>query len=240
MTPRGGAIFDPRGMIGRIYVELHMTLLQIKYTSLVSCGFREEVFSIYFHYKFLVDNDIPGTWPVWTPGAVGRIYEEEYYTLLHIKYRSSGPCGFGQDFFFPIVSRWEPMTPGLGPFLTPGSWLAVFIKKTTTHCYIQNMKALGLVVLEKKIFYVFYCFPMTPPGWGLYGPQGHGWQGCAPLPEWTGMDIIARTDYRNGHYTVALGALNVFYLHKMYFWSHKNILLKNSKTHYIIFHISQC
>ena len=23
MTPRGGAIFDPRGMIGRIYIEDH-------------------------------------------------------------------------------------------------------------------------------------------------------------------------------------------------------------------------
>ena len=22
----------------------------------------------------------------------------------------------------------------------------------------------------------FYVFPMTPPGWGLHGPQGHGWQ----------------------------------------------------------------
>ena len=22
----------------------------------------------------------------------------------------------------------------------------------------------------------FYIFPMTPPGRGLYGPQGHGWQ----------------------------------------------------------------
>ena len=31
--PRGGAIFDPRGKIGRIYVELHMTMLYIKYTS---------------------------------------------------------------------------------------------------------------------------------------------------------------------------------------------------------------
>ena len=29
------------------------------------------------------------------------------------------------------------------------------------------MKALGLVVSEKKIFYVF---PMTPPGQGPYGP----------------------------------------------------------------------
>ena len=24
--------------------------------------------------------------------------------------------------------------------------------------------------------YFFYIFPMTPPGRGLYGPQGHGWQ----------------------------------------------------------------
>ena len=33
------------------------------------------------------------------------------------------------------------------------------------------------------------------------------------------MDIITGMDYRNGHYAVALSALNVFYLHKMYFWS---------------------
>ena len=40
------------------------------------------------------------------------------------------------------------------------------------------------------------------------------------------MDIITGMDYRNGHYTVALGALNVFYLYKMSFWSHKNSLYK--------------
>ena len=56
---------------------------------------------------------------------------------------------------------------------TPRASMAGFIKRTTILCYIQNMKALGLVVLEKKIFYVF---SMTPPGWGLYGLQGHGWQ----------------------------------------------------------------
>ena len=66
------------------------------------------------------------------------------------------------------------MTPRAGPFLTPGAWLAGFIKKTTTHCYIQNMKALGLVVSEKKIF--FHVFPMMHPGRGPYEPQGHGWK----------------------------------------------------------------
>ena len=56
-------------------------------------------------------------------GTVGRIYKEDHYTLLHTKYESSGPCGFGEDFlcFFPIVSLWELMTPGAGPFLTPGT-----------------------------------------------------------------------------------------------------------------------
>ena len=36
--------------------------------------------------------------------------------------------------------------------------------------YKQNMKALGLVVLEKKIF--FYVFPMTPPGRARMDPKG--------------------------------------------------------------------
>ena len=42
-------------------------------------------------------------------GMVGRIYEEDHYTLVHTKYESSGPCGFGEDFFYviPIVSLWE-------------------------------------------------------------------------------------------------------------------------------------
>ena len=58
-------------------------------------------------------------------GMVGRIYKEDHYTLLHTKYESFGSCcGFGEeDFFyvFPIVSLWELMTPGAGPFLTPGA-----------------------------------------------------------------------------------------------------------------------
>ena len=90
---------------------------------------------------------------------VGRIYKEDHYTSIHTKYESSGPCGFGvEDFFyvFPIVCLWELMTSGAGPFLTPGSWLAGFIKRTTIHCYTQNMKALGHVVLEKKILFMFF------------------------------------------------------------------------------------
>ena len=53
--------------------------------------------------------------------TIGRIYKEEYYTLLHTKYESFGSCGFREEDFFKV-------------------------------------------------------FPMTAPGWGPYGPQGHGWQ----------------------------------------------------------------
>ena len=45
-----------------------MTMLYIKYKSFVSCCCREDFF-IYFHYKSMVDNDMTGAWPVWTPGA---------------------------------------------------------------------------------------------------------------------------------------------------------------------------
>ena len=41
--------------------------------------------------------------------------------------------------------------------------MAGFIKRTTIHRYIQNMKALGLVVLEKKNF---LCFSHDTPGAG--------------------------------------------------------------------------
>ena len=45
-------------------------------------------------------------------GTVGRIYKEEHYTLLQTKYESSGPYGFGEDFFYVF-----PMTPpGRGPY----------------------------------------------------------------------------------------------------------------------------
>ena len=51
--------------------------------------------------------------------TAGRIYKEDHYTLLHTKYESSGPCGFGEEDFlysFPIVCQWELMTPGQGHF----------------------------------------------------------------------------------------------------------------------------
>ena len=41
--------------------------------------------------------------------------------------------------------------------LDPRAMIGTIIMGTTTHCYIQNIAALGLVVSEKKIFLVFWA-----------------------------------------------------------------------------------
>ena len=43
--PRGGAIFCPRDMIGRIYKEDHHTFLYRKHERSGPCGFGEDFFS---------------------------------------------------------------------------------------------------------------------------------------------------------------------------------------------------
>ena len=45
--PRSGAIFDPRGMIGKIYKKDHYTLQHTKYEGSGPCGFREEDFFLF-------------------------------------------------------------------------------------------------------------------------------------------------------------------------------------------------
>ena len=48
IDPRVVAKFDPRGMIGTIYVEDHSPLPPTKYQSCGPCGFREEDFLNFF------------------------------------------------------------------------------------------------------------------------------------------------------------------------------------------------
>ena len=40
-------------------------------------------------------------------GRVGIIYNRDYQTLLHTKYRSSGPCGFREVFL--VLPHCKPM-----------------------------------------------------------------------------------------------------------------------------------
>ena len=56
--PRGGAIFDPRGMVGRIYKEDHYILIHTKLKALGLVGFLEDDFFYVFPH------DTPGAGPV--------------------------------------------------------------------------------------------------------------------------------------------------------------------------------
>ena len=149
-----------------------MTMLYIKYTSFVSCCCREDFF-IYFHYKSMVDNDMPGAWPVWTPGVpLGALIKESiiHWSTQHMK--ALGHMVSEKKIFLCFSHD----APGAGPVWTPearlAGFIAEFIKRSTIHCYTQNMKALGLVVSEK----IFYNFSHDAPGQGPYAPQGHSWQ----------------------------------------------------------------
>ena len=116
-APRGGDHMDPRGTVGRIYKEDHYTLLLTKYESSGPCGFGEEDFFMFSHCKSMGANDPRGV-AIFDPrGMIGRIYIEDHYTLLHTKYESFGPCGFGEDDFLCFSLD----TPGVGPVWTPGA-----------------------------------------------------------------------------------------------------------------------
>ena len=106
----------------------------------------------------MTDNNAPGAWPVLTPGAwlAGFIKR----TFIHCYIQNMKALGLvvsKKIFFyvFPIVSLWELMTPRLGPFLTPGAWLAGFIKRTIIHWRRH-----------------FYVFPIIPPGRACMDPKG--------------------------------------------------------------------
>ena len=94
---------DPRGTVGRIYKEDHYTLLHTKYESSGRCGFGEDF--LCFSHCMVWELMTPRGGAIFDPrDMVGRIYQEDHYTLQHTKYESSGPCVF-------------PMTPlERGPF----------------------------------------------------------------------------------------------------------------------------
>ena len=168
----GGAIFGPRGMIHRIYVKLHITMLHTKYRSFGSCGFGEEDFCHVF--------PIISLWQIMTPpgqdpsGTVGRIYKEDHYTLLHTKYESS--CYIQSmkalgllvlEKIFYVFPR-ELMTPRVGAIFDPRGMIRRIYVKLHIKCCIPNIEALVLVVSEKKIFHVFPIMSL----WKIVTPQG--------------------------------------------------------------------
>ena len=99
-NPQGVASLDPRGLIGRIYVVHHHTLLLTIYISSGSHGFREKDFLSFFsHYKSMGADNTWGVASLNPRGLIGRIYVGDHETLLHTKYVSCGPHGFRPEDF---------------------------------------------------------------------------------------------------------------------------------------------
>ena len=81
---------------------------------------------------------------------------------------------------FSYFSHYKPMldndAPGAWPIWAPGTRLAGFIKELTKHCFTQNIKALGLMVSVKKIFYEFSYYKSMeandPRGVANLDPRG--------------------------------------------------------------------
>ena len=88
----------------------------------------------------MADNNVLGAGPDWTPGA--RLAGFIKRTTIHCYTQNMKALTLmvsGKFFYvFLIVSLGELMTPVAGPFLTPGTWLAGFIKRTTIQCYTQK------------------------------------------------------------------------------------------------------
>ena len=79
INPRGVAKFDPRGMIGTIYVEDHKPLPHTKYQSCGPCGFREEDFLFFFPHSKSMETINPWGVAKFDPrGMNGTIYVEDY------------------------------------------------------------------------------------------------------------------------------------------------------------------
>ena len=72
--PRNMASLDPRGLIGRIYVGDHQTLLYTKYISSGPHGFRQADFLSFSHYKSMGANNPLGVAILGPRGLIGRIY----------------------------------------------------------------------------------------------------------------------------------------------------------------------
>ena len=102
----------------------------------------------------MVDNDMSGALPVWTPGAPLAAFIKEsiiHWSTQHMK--ALGHMVSEKKIFFLCFSHDAPwVVPAWNPGAQLAGFVAGFIKRTTLHCYTQNMKALVLVVSERRIF----------------------------------------------------------------------------------------
>ena len=93
----------------------------------------------------------PGWGPYGPQGPVGRIYIEDHYTLLQTKYESSGPCGFGEEYFLCFTHD----LPRAGPVWTPGAQLAGSIEDHYT-LLLTKYESSGPCGFGEEDFFMFF------------------------------------------------------------------------------------
>ena len=98
---------------------------------------------------------------------IGRNYIEDHYTLLHARYESFGPCGFGEEDLFYVF----PNDPRGGARMDPRGTVGRIYKEDHFTLLHTKYKSSGPYGFGEEDF--LKVFPMTPPGRGPYGPQGH-------------------------------------------------------------------
>ena len=115
----------------------------------------------------MTDNNVPGAWPVLTPGAwlAGFIKR----TFIHCYIQNMKALGLVvSEKSFLCFSQCKSMganDPQGRAIFDPRGMVGRIKKRTTIHCYIQNIKALGLVVSEKIVFMFFPLCPQGGPVW---------------------------------------------------------------------------
>ena len=76
---------------------------------------EKKIFSCFFHCESMGAND-PWGGAIFDPrDMIGKIYIEDHYTLLHTKYESFGPCGFGEEDFLKVFPNDPPGRVPYGP-----------------------------------------------------------------------------------------------------------------------------
>ena len=105
------ANLDPKGLIGRIYVGDHYTLLHVhtKYISSGPHGFREEDFINFSHSKSMGTIYRHGSHLDLRSVTIFTNFQSPFNTRLHMKFEEIWPRGFRGE----VVQRCE-RTDGLG------------------------------------------------------------------------------------------------------------------------------
>ena len=107
-APGAGPVWTPGAQLAEFIkrTTIHCYTQNMKALGLVVFG-EEDFFLCFSHCMFMGANDPWGGAIFDSRGMVGRIYKEDHYILLNTKYKSSGPCGFGEEDCFMCF----PMTP---------------------------------------------------------------------------------------------------------------------------------